>query len=401
MENIFTDLNLFLDPPITEVGAMRKHLDSKIREWMNRYGDGSEYKVFVEIAKSYIDAGLPNLETQGRKAHDEQLEKLRSSAREVIQVGGAGMERNIKNTVSKFKIFFREETIRALFPSESSSSNQSDDEFVIPVCPASLKCRKPVPYADMCKISDALKFAGESSLYKLLGVNEREKTEDICKKATVMGKEINDMPKGSAKADALGRLAGFFGLFFKNDEERKNYDVAIKRFPFDKYATEKLTLHVAGWLANKKTKWTEYNACIDEVKGLKYTPEEVAWLVYEYFCITKKCPLPEKPKKGAGWGKYENLRAHLVYLFNDSIKYHELSNPRIKNKLQSVIERLDEITDPDSVESNVTMIIKEDLCGFWTKCKYDGIAPTSLFRPTTLDNFPFPKLSVWLESFTR
>ena len=255
----------------------------------------------------------------------------------------------------------------------------------------------------MCEISTDLAVVDQGdSLYKLLKAKESEETADIFTKATVKSKEFHDMPKTDIKADSSNRLSSKFMLYFKNDKERAKYDVARKRFNFDKYANTILKLYVDGWMARKKTDWKQYHVCIDKVKALGYTQEEAAWLVYEYFCITKKCPLPEKPKKGTGWGKYENLHSQLIFLFNDSIKYHGSSNPRIKNKLQSIIEQLNDISDPDSVESTFNKIIKEDLRNFWDSCKYDGIVSNPLFKPTTLANFPASDIKVFLQqNFTR
>jgi hypothetical protein len=402
-KNIFVELELFLDPPITEVGAMKEYFEKmKIPDWNKRTNDNPQYKVFVAQAKTYINEGCPQLEEQAKKARTLKFEELEKQAKTIIEIGAN--ERNVKNLVNDFKKFFRESTIKALVPLESSSPSQSDDEFVVPVCPDSLKCDKPVSFADMEKISFDLRVATDGkcdTLYKLLGVNEREEAKTILKKATAMSKEIHDMPKTNIKADPLNRLSAKFMLIFKNENERTKYDVARRRFGFDEYANKTLKLYADGWLAKKKTDWKQYHGCIEEVKKIGCSQEESAWLVYEYFCITKKCLPPEKPKKGAGWGKHEILRAQLVFLFNESIDYHRHSNQRIKTKLQSIIEDFNTIDDPDSVENTVNKIIK-DLRKFWDSCKYDGIVSNPLFKPATLANFPPGALKIFLQQhFTR
>jgi hypothetical protein len=398
--NIFIELELFLDPPITEAGAMKEHLEKeKYPFWKNNQTSIPQYKSFVARANEYIRSGCPQLEEQAKQAREQKFEELSRQAKTINTIGVT--ERNVKNLVNDFKKFFLPDTIKKLVPLESSSSNQSDDEFAKPDCPDSLKCDKPVSHADMLKIAADLDIATDGkcdSMYKLLKVNEREKTGDIFLEATKKSKEIHDMLKTDIKADPLNRLSAKFMLFFKNDRERNNYDVAIKRFRFDEYANTTLKLYVDGWVAKKITNWKQYHDRIDEVKNLGYSQEEAAWLVYEYFRLTKNCPLPEKPKKGAGWGKHENLRSHLVFLFMDSLQWHKdsHSDTRIKNKLESVIEQFNEITDPDSVESTLNKIM-QDLRKFWDSCKYDGIAPNSLFRPTALPNFPFPDLKDFLQ----
>jgi hypothetical protein len=234
-------------------------------------------------------------------------------------------------------------------------------------------------------------------LYELLKVNKEEKTANILTKAKAMNKKIHNMPKTDIKADPLNRLATKFMLFFKNDNERAKYDIALKRFSFDKYASTTLKHYVEIWVAKNKIDWNKYHALIDEVKELGYTQEETAWLVYEYFCITKKCPLPKK-SKGGGWGKHEPMRLDLIRVLNEGIDYHR-SNPKIKNKLQSVIEQFNEIDDPDSVESTVKQIIDEDLRKFWDSCKSDGSITIPLFKPALLANYP--KLRAFLLYFTQ
>ena len=310
-KNIFIELELSLEPLITEERAMREYLErDRIPFWQNNQNSVPRYEVFVDKARKYIEAGFPLLEQQANQARDEKYGELTREAKKIIGFGVT--EPQVKALVNDFKNFFHPDTIKKLVPLKSSSTNQSENEFVIPVCPDSLKCDKPVSYSDMDKISFDLNVATDGkddSLYKLLKVNEREKTEDILTKATAMSKEINNITKKDIKANALNRLSAKFLLFFKTDNARKNYDVARKRFRFDEYADKTLKRNVNAWLEKKKTTWKEYHACIDEVKRLGYTPDEAAWLVYEYFCHPslpekRRCfpPVPEeKPKPGGAF----------------------------------------------------------------------------------------------------
>jgi len=392
-KNIFIELELFLDPPINDAAAIKDYLEEKILFWQNNDNISPQYKIFVAKARKYIADGFPSLEQQGKKAHAEKFAELEEQAK-TIKISGI-TERKVKNLVNDFKKFFHEDTIKKLVQLEDFSSIQSDDEFVVPVCPASLKCDSPVPFMDMRNIAFDLNVATDGkcdSLYKLLKVNEKEETADIFTKATVMSKEIRDMPKTNIKADPLNRLSAKFMLYFKDDIERKKYDVAIRRCCFDQYAATTLKHYVEGWVEKNKTDWNQYCGCIDEVKKLKhtqnvtYTQEEAAWLVYEYFCITRKCPLPKKPKTGSGWGQFAPLRSQLLSLFKESIEVHR-SNPKIKNKLQSVLEQFNRIDDPDSVKSTVKQIIEVDLRKFWDSCKRDGSITIPLFQPAKLANY--------------
>ena len=404
-KNIFIELELFLDPPIDDAATMRDHLEQeKIPDWNKRINNDPRNKFFVAKAKSYITDGFPNLEQQGKKARAKKIAELEKEAK-AINISGV-TERKVKGLRNSFNKFFREETIIELVPLGDSSSNQPDDEFIIPVCPAPLKCENPVPFMDMRSIAFDLNVATDEkcdTLYKLLKVNEKEDTADILTKAIAMNKEIHDMPKTNIKADSLNRLSAKFMFFFQNDDERKKYDVAIRRFCFDEYAATTLKHYVEGWVEKNKIDWKQYCGCIDEVNKLKhtqdvtYTQEEAAWLVYEYFCITRKCPMPQKPKPGGGWEQFAPLRYQLVSLFTESVGIHR-SNPKIKNKLQSVIEQFNEIDAPDNVKSTVTKII-EDLRKFWDSCKKDGIVSSPLFEPAVLSRYP--RIRDYLRYFTQ
>jgi hypothetical protein len=392
-KNIFIELDLFLDPPIDDAATMKKHLEKeRIPFWRNNQASQPKFEVHIDKAKKYIAAKFPKLKEKGTDARNEQYAELERQAKIIVDTGVT--EKRVKNLVNEFQKFFREDTIKKLV----SLEGQSDDEFVIPACPDTLKCDKPVSFADMSKISDALDVATDGkddSLYKLLGATETEKTADILTKAKKKAKEINDIAKKDIKANALNQLAKKFLQYFKNDEERDKYDTAIKRFPFDNYANKTLRLYADAW--KNKTNWDKYHERIGEVKNLGYTEEESAWLVYAYFCLTKKCPLPKKTKQG-GWRQHEVLRTQLLNLFNESIEVHR-SNAKVKNKLQSVIEQFNEIDDPDNVEGTVRQIIEVDLRKFWDSCKSDGSVTIPLFKPALLSNYS--RLKDYLQEFTH
>ena len=403
MTNIFLELELFLDPPVTGTGAMKEHLErEKIPEWNGKVNNDPKYKIFAAKARSYIAENCPHLERQGTAARNEKYAELESQAKTIIEVGVT--EKRVKNLVSTFKTYFREDTIKKLVPLERSSLNQIEDEFVVPVCPGSLKCDKPVSYADMVKISNNLKEVGKEDLYDLLGVSQSNESE-IPKKVDDLSKRVRDTPASDYTKDVLNRLHGWCTSLVKDKSFQKSYDVARKRFHFEEHAQRKLKFFVDDWVAKKKTDWKKYHAHIDEVKQLGYSQEESAWLVYEFFCHPslkddRRCPPPEKPKQRTRGSEHVELCDYLISLFTDSLDYHRSSNPRIKNKLQSVIDQINGIDDPDSVENELKRIIHEDLRKFWDSCKYDGIVTMPLFRVTTLARLPFPEFRDALRYFT-
>jgi hypothetical protein len=425
-KNIYVELELFLDPPIKKVDALEEHLYVAITDvWSKKkiteqqkyelriakalsYGklnkDSANKLVSYQLIEDYRNEKL--LEDQGDAARKAKKAELESEARKIITSGVT--ELKVKNLVTKFKDYFEKSTIEKLVPLKSSSSNQSEDEFVVPVCPDSLKCGKPVDYKVMVKISNDLREDGKKDLYDLLGVS-RSNESGIPQKIKDLEKRVRDTSADNYMKNVLNRLHGYCNTYFTDKSFDKSYDVALKRFRFDEYADTTLKLYVENW--KEKTNWNQYHVFIEEVKKLEYSQGEAAWLVYEYFCLAsdpkRRCPPPEKPKKGAGWGEHEALRAHLDFLFSQSIRYHEESiglggsNPRIKNKLQSVKEQFNADTAPDCVKRTVNKMIK-DLRKFWDECKYAGIVSNPLFEPAALANLPYPEIKNYLQqNFTR
>jgi len=249
-KNIFLELELFLDPPIDTMGAMKEHLEKeKTPDWNKRINNEPKYKTFVAKAKSYIADECPSLEQQGKEARAEKYAELESQAKTIITSGAT--ERKVKNLVNDFIKFFREDTIKKLVPLESSYSNQSEDEFVMPTCPDSLKCDKPVSFADMVKMSDDLREIGKKDLYDLLGISQSNESE-IPQKVKDLEKRVRDTSSTDYKKDVLNRLHGRCALYFKDKNHQKGYDVARKRYRFDEFANKTLKHYVDGWIEKKK-----------------------------------------------------------------------------------------------------------------------------------------------------
>jgi hypothetical protein len=90
---------------------MKEHLErEKIPYWNNNKGSQQKFERFVTRAKQYIADEFPQLEEQGKQARAEKYNELTSQAKIINETGET--ERGVKNLVSAFKTFSREDTIK-------------------------------------------------------------------------------------------------------------------------------------------------------------------------------------------------------------------------------------------------------------------------------------------------
>jgi hypothetical protein len=277
--NIYIEFKLSLDPPTTEAAAIKGLLEDKISFWRNNANANAQFKTYRTIAQQFIADGLPGLAEMATTAREEKRRELETKAEGMKEYGVT--EASQKKLVNEYKVFFKEETIRRLVPLDSANVTDTD-EFVAPVCPASLQYAGSPSYADMKQISADLRSVRKTDLYDLLGFRKDKEpaTADVRAKAVEEEKRIHKLPKTIAETDIYVRLAARFMLYFKNDNNRRNYDVALKRFSFDETAENTLTFAADAFLERKKTDYKKYFEIIDKIKQLGYPQEEAEWLVY-------------------------------------------------------------------------------------------------------------------------
>ncbi|MDR2439563.1 MAG: hypothetical protein LBE12_09385 [Planctomycetaceae bacterium] len=282
--NIYLELELFLDPAITDTDELKKHLEQKINEWNKMVSVSPKFKLRVAQAKKFINSGLTDLHKQADEARNKMLQKLRSQISE-LKLSGEIDEVGFKHLNNTFKCYFKENTIK---------KEAGVTQFEAPVCPPSLQCDKIISFNDMQTILDDLSIAKNGQYQNLYEFLELPASTDVKILYNKSKEESNKIVKIMAKTsdvDAQNRLSGKALNFFKDDKSKNNYDKALKRLPFDKLCDEKLKLRAI----KKEITWKVYQMSLQETQALGFTPEEAEWLVYEFYCVTKKCP-PPKPE---------------------------------------------------------------------------------------------------------
>jgi ankyrin repeat protein len=290
-DNIYLELELFLDPAITDSVALKKDLEQKIGDWNKMFNADPKYKIRVSTAKKFINEELAgaNLKKLAEEARNERLKKLQHDVNELKRIGEID-EDDIKHLKASFKNFFTENTIK--------SEAGCPLDFVPPTCPSSLQCKKVVFYTDMRAVSFDLKVVKNGQykdLYDFLGLVPSSPVNLLYEKAKSESERIRKITSKTPEVDAQNRLAAKSLNYFKNEESKDSYDKALKRSPFDALCETKFKLWAKKKEKEKELTWEIYQMAIKETLAAGFTQEEAEWLVYEFFCITKKFP-PPKPE---------------------------------------------------------------------------------------------------------
>jgi hypothetical protein len=282
--NIYLELELSLDPAITDAAALKIHLEQKISEWNKNINASPKFKVKVTKAKEYIKNGLVNLPKQADEARNKMLQKLCADIFELKLLGEID-DIGFKHLKNTFKNYFNDNTIR---------QEIGGAQFLVPVCPTLLQCDKPISFNDMQTILDDLKIVENGkyqNLYDLLGLSPSTDVKILYDKSKEESNRIVKIMTKTPEVDALNRLSGKAINFFKDKKSKDSYDKSLKRLPFDKLCDEKFKLRAI----KKEITWKIYQMSIQETLVIGFTQDEAEWLVYEFYCITKKCP-PPKPE---------------------------------------------------------------------------------------------------------
>jgi len=125
MANIYLELELSLDPPITEETVFKAELNRKIAEWTTLAAADAKYDALIGKAKTYLDSPLKNLHGQATEAKNTQLKKLREEVRNLGSNGGL-MQFEIKYLTTTYSCF-REQTVQEEIKKHSRSLVDGSD----------------------------------------------------------------------------------------------------------------------------------------------------------------------------------------------------------------------------------------------------------------------------------
>ncbi|MDR3183356.1 MAG: hypothetical protein LBT89_10675 [Planctomycetaceae bacterium] len=283
MDNIYLELELFLDPPVTEPAALIVELNRKIGEWNKLVVSSPRYKVKVAAARQFIKDGLPNAELQGAAARTQKLNELRYAVSQQHLTGKID-ERGFTKLKQLFPCF-SETTI------ETESGFSPQENFQVPKMPPSLDCNRLIPAIEMEAMAQDLATVSNGiygDLYELLGLSPETKRDELYKKALEANETNRRMSAKTPEVNAKNRLYGKAINFFKDDYNQLDYDAALQRQKFDKLCKTTLQHRAAKGIITTAI----YERSIADICAEGLTQKESQWLVYEYYCVKLKCPPP-------------------------------------------------------------------------------------------------------------
>ena len=192
-ENIYIDLDLFLDPAIKDFRKLQEHIALKVKDW-NRNPSGFSYQ--LQIANEFLDRqSAPGLYDSGIPLKDQADEARRIREAEGKEGAAAYEEDGLlefseyEAHLKEFGRYFEEDTIKKWFRLKLGQED-AGGEIGIPEKPDYHGAKITSP-GGMRQIADNLKIVlgnADANLYDFLGVRTKESRSFI--ETTALAKEV-------------------------------------------------------------------------------------------------------------------------------------------------------------------------------------------------------------------
>ena len=293
-DNIYLELELSLDPPVTDAVLLERDIMQRISGWNKKENSNPRFKSMREKANQYMQAGLRclNLSVDADAAKSKRTAELHEAIREVYRDFVITQE-EFNALVQAFPCFTKE-TIEKKLPAKVARG-ASGSGFQPPPKPDSLSGEKEVPQHEMDWMAERFRLIkGEpESLYELLLHVPTTSPETLLKATKEAAEKNRRKPTKTAEVTAIGELLGKALVHFKDSNAKAAYDRALRRRPFDELCHNKFR-----WRAfNKSVTIGDYQDSIKETRERNFSQAEAEWLVYDYYCNLKKCVPPTQEVK--------------------------------------------------------------------------------------------------------
>ena len=284
--NYYYLVELPIDPPTRDREVIDSAITKKLSEWNQRLNDPGRGLLF----KSYADR-IGDIRTA---LHDpmtlerfieEATARVRDAVTnefEAIAVSGYVTEAQITE-ICKRHPQLSEATVRKMCPVQIRGGGA----FKIPKKPPE-RGIKPLSLMEMDGYEKFLTVLGKRDVYDFLNATRYGSGEELSDLAAHALAQLHKAPRKTPEVSASQELAGKINTAFKKQGYKDSYDEALKTYA----AKKKLLAKFALRCASRTIEYQAYQHSVKECEEIGMAHDEAEYFVYEYYCITRKCPTP-------------------------------------------------------------------------------------------------------------
>ncbi|MDR3108964.1 MAG: hypothetical protein LBU65_04645 [Planctomycetaceae bacterium] len=272
--NIYLELDIFLDPAITDSEKLKTVLRDKVRKWNH---NPEQYGLQISIANGFISGSVKyDLRQQAKQARWKRLNEGKRKAA-VYEENGLLEQCEADAQIKEFERYFTKQTIMSWFTLPVAKQY----DFVIPKR-LEYNGIKVVPSGEMKGLARDLKIVlgnDDATLYDLIDVKMSASASEVDAKRLTLYNEIRLHPNRGKDITVDARIRLLGKTYFKDDASKRGYDIALSHRPFYKLVDEKFKQRrLKGFLTVP-----EYERSIEEVCGTGLSRVTATWLVYDYY----------------------------------------------------------------------------------------------------------------------
>lgn len=290
--NYYLILDLSLDPPVKDKVRLEAAIQKKLTKWnqdINNPASGLRNKILAGKVQE-IKAALLDDDVKRDEIISEAIKITKANVAtllEALSKAGTITEAQVKEVCKKTPQF-SEKTIRKMI--KVPIVEKAVSSFKIPEKPADPPI-KPTDDMTMYKFQKCLDALEKNDIYDFLECSRTSTPTAICALAERELDKAKKAPKKTGEVNARQELAGLINTYFKKQDAKTAYDLALKTYVSQKKLTGVFLMRC---LSNS-IDWPSYQASIAECRAIGMSQGEAEYFVYEFYCKKRKCPPPSVP----------------------------------------------------------------------------------------------------------
>ncbi|MDO5317818.1 MAG: zinc ribbon domain-containing protein [bacterium] len=290
--NYYLVLDLSLDPPVKDKARLEAAIQKKLTEWNQGVNNPTKGLLFKSLAAKVPDIRDALLTDEAKRDAiiADALKIVKGNIAtllEAIAKAGSVTEAQVKELCKKAPQL-SEKTIRKMI--KVPIVEKAGPVFKVPKKPADPPI-KPTDNMQMDKFEKNLTVLGKKDVYDFLGCSRTSTPNVICDLADAELEKARKAPNKTAEVSAKQELAGLITSYFKKENAKEAYDLALKTYIGQKKLVEIFAIRCV----SKSIDWKSYQDSIADCRSIGMTQEEAEYFVYDFYCNKRKCPPPSVP----------------------------------------------------------------------------------------------------------